>query len=124
MYKLAVKKDFIAQHFLVGGDWGSENQKHSHHYRIEIQLKGKDLDAHGFMVDIVEVNSQMEKLISSYRDKTFNDLPEFKGLNPSIENLARIAYQALYQPIHKTGISGFKVKVWEDDIASVSYREE
>jgi 6-pyruvoyltetrahydropterin/6-carboxytetrahydropterin synthase len=124
MYKLEVKKDFIAQHFLIGGDWGAENQKHSHHYRIEIQLKGKDLDAHGFVVDIVEVNSQLEKLISAYRDRTLNDLPEFKGLNPSIENLARISYQALYQPIHRVGISDFKVKVWEDEIASVSYRED
>lgn len=124
MYKLAVKRDFIAQHFLVGGDWGSENQKHSHHYLIEIQLRGKDLDAHGFVVDIVEVNSQMEKLISSYRDKTLNDLPEFKGLNPSIENLARISHQALYQPIHRAGIADFKIKVWEDDVASVSYSEE
>ena len=124
MYKLAVKKDFIAQHFLVGGDWGSENQKHSHHYRIELQLKGKDLDAHGFVVDIVEINSQMEKLISAYRNKMLNDLPEFRGLNPSIENLARISYQAFYQPIHRVGISEFKVIISEDDIASVSYREE
>ena len=123
MYKLAVKKDFIAQHFLVGGNWGSENQKHSHHYRIEIQLKGNDLDAHGFVVDIVEVNNHMEKLISYYRDKTLNDLPEFKGLNPSIENLARISYQALYQPIHSNGISELIVTVWEDDIASVTYQE-
>jgi 6-pyruvoyltetrahydropterin/6-carboxytetrahydropterin synthase len=124
MYKLEVKKDFIAQHFLIGGDWGAENQKHSHHYRIEIQLTGKDLDAHGFVVDIVEVNNQLEKLISAYRDRTLNDLPEFKGLNPSIENLARISYQALSQPIHRVGISDFKVRVWEDEIASVSYRED
>ncbi|HEX7475511.1 MAG TPA: 6-carboxytetrahydropterin synthase, partial [Dehalococcoidales bacterium] len=68
MYKLAVKKDFIAQHFLVGGDWGPENQKHSHHYRLEIQLKSKTLDNHGFLVDIVKVNNYLEKFISYYRD--------------------------------------------------------
>ena len=124
MYKLAVKKDFIAQHYLVGGDWGPENQKHSHHYWIEIQLGGKDLDAHGFVVDIVEVNAGLEKLISYYRDKTLNDLPEFKDLNPSIENLARISYQALYQTIHGKGISDLSVKVWEDEIASVTFKEE
>ena len=124
MYKLAVKKDFIAQHYLVGGDWGPENQKHSHHYWIEIQLGGKDLDAHGFVVDIVEVNAGLEKLISYYRDKTLNDLPEFKDLNPSIENLARISHQALYQTIHGKGISDLSVKVWEDEIASVTFKEE
>jgi 6-pyruvoyltetrahydropterin/6-carboxytetrahydropterin synthase len=124
MYKLAVKKDFIAQHFLIGGDWGSENQKHSHHYQLEIQLKGKSLDNHGFIVDIVKVNDLLEKLISSFRDRTLNNLPQFDGLNPSIENLARISYQALRDPIRETGIADLKVKVWEDDIAWITYRED
>jgi 6-pyruvoyltetrahydropterin/6-carboxytetrahydropterin synthase len=124
MYKLAVKKDFISQHFLVGGDWGPENQKHSHHYELEIQLSGTDLDAHGFVVDIVKVNDHLEKLISSYKDMTLNDLPEFKNLNPSIENLARVSYQTLYRSLYETRISALSVKVWEDGIAWVSYQEE
>ncbi len=124
MYQLAVKKDFIAQHFLFGGDWGSENQKHSHHYRLEVQLEGKALDGHGYLVDIVTVKNHLEKLISSFRDQTLNDMPEFKGINPSIENLARIFYQTLAQFIHETGISTLKIKVWEDDIAWVTYNEE
>ncbi len=124
MYKLAVYRDFIAQHFLIGGDWGSENQKHSHHYRMEVQLKRKDLDNHGYLVDIVKVKDQLEKLISYYRDHTLNDLPEFKGLNPSIENSAYIAYQFLKGPMREAGISSFKVRMWEDDIAWVTYQED
>jgi 6-pyruvoyltetrahydropterin/6-carboxytetrahydropterin synthase len=124
MYKLAVKRDFIAQHFLVGGDWGAENQKHSHHYQIEIQLKGNSLDNHGYLVDIVKVKEYLDKLIFSYRDRTLNELPEFKDINPSIENLARISYQTLYPWLKETGISSLKVKVWEDDIAWVSYNGE
>jgi hypothetical protein len=34
MYTVAVKRDFIASHFLVGGDWGSENERHAHHYVV------------------------------------------------------------------------------------------
>jgi 6-pyruvoyltetrahydropterin/6-carboxytetrahydropterin synthase len=124
MYQLAVKKDFIAQHFLVGGDWGSENHKHSHHYQLEVQLKGEALDNHGFLVDIVTIKSLMENLIAQFQDQTLNELPEFKDMNPSIENLARIFYQALYRSIHEAGIAAFKVKVWEDDIARVTYKEE
>ena len=124
MYKLAVKKDFIAQHFLIGGDWGPENQKHSHHYRIEIQLEGMALDQHGFLVDIVNVKQHLEKLVSYYRDHTLNELDEFKDINPSIENLANISYRALHPSFHQIGIEGFKVEIWEDDIARVSYQEE
>jgi 6-pyruvoyltetrahydropterin/6-carboxytetrahydropterin synthase len=31
MYVVAVKREFDAQHFLIGGDWGPENEIHSHH---------------------------------------------------------------------------------------------
>ena len=123
MYELAVKNDFIAQHFLIGGDWGGENQKHSHHYQIEIQLEGKTLDNHGFLVDIVKIKEYLDKLVSYFQDTTLNDLPEFEGINPSIENLARIAYQLLDRPIHELGVAVFKIKVWENDIAWVSFQE-
>ena len=35
MYSVAVKREFVAQHFLIGGDWGAENDWHSHHYQVE-----------------------------------------------------------------------------------------
>ena len=124
MYKLGVKKDFIAQHFLTGGDWGSENQKHSHHYRLEVQLKGRTLDNHGYLVDILKITEDLERLVSYYKDKTLNELAEFNGINPSIENLARISYQFLQQSFPSTGQAGLRVKVWEDDAAWVTYRED
>ncbi len=124
MYELAVKRDFIAQHFLVGGDWGPENRKHSHHYRLELQLAGRSLDSHGFVVDIVAVNGYLDQLIAPYRDSTLNDRAAFKDLNPSIENLARILHESLRQPLLSAGISSFTVKVWEDEIAWVTYRED
>ena len=37
-YTLAVKRDFVARHFLFGADWGAENQLHSHHYQVEVAV--------------------------------------------------------------------------------------
>ncbi len=124
MYKLAVNREFIAQHFLIGGDWGSENRKHSHNYRIEIQIKGNSLDNHGYLVDIENIKSNLDRLIAYYQDRTLNELPEFKDINPSIENLARISFQLLDRPVPETGTAALRVKVWEDDTAWVTYREE
>ncbi len=123
MYTLAVNRDFVARHYLVGGDWGAENELHSHHYRVEVQLQGKDLDAHGYLVDIVALEAHLMELVAYFRDRTLNDLPEFTGLNPSIENLARLMGQELLgrvqEPIHS-----LTVKIWENDIAWAAYREE
>ena len=38
MYQLALTRDFVAQHYLIGGDWGAENLKHSHAYKVEVLL--------------------------------------------------------------------------------------
>ncbi len=90
MYTVNVKRDFVAQHYLIGGDWGAENQKHSHHYQVELQLEGGELDRHGYMVDIVDIESHLNEQVFYFKDKTLNDLPEFEGLNPSIERFAFI----------------------------------
>lgn len=122
MYTVAVKRDFVAQHFLIGGDWGPENEKHSHHYVVELQLTGRTLDKHGYLVDIVDIEFNLEALVGRYRDKTLNDLPEFSGLNPSIEHFARIISQALAEKIKAPNIGSLTVKIWENDIAWASYQ--
>lgn len=122
MFELCVNQDFIAQHFLIGGDWGDENQKHSHRYRIEVQLEGQELDQHGYLVDIVNVKDSLEKVTAYFRDTTLNELPEFKDLNPSIEHLARISFQLLLKLIDHSEESLLSVKIWEDDLAWALYR--
>ena len=122
-YTLAVKRDFVARHFLFGSDWGAENQLHSHHYQVEVELEGRTLDKHGYLVDIVAVEAHLEELVAYYRDQTLNDLPEFAGLNPSIERFARLLCLALWGRISEP-LSAVTVKIWENDIAWAAYREE
>jgi 6-pyruvoyltetrahydropterin/6-carboxytetrahydropterin synthase len=122
MYTVAVKRDFVAQHFLIGGDWGAENEWHSHHYVVEVQLQGETLDEHGYLVDIVDIEQNLEALIGRFRDKTLNDLPEFTGLNPSIEHFSRIFCQQLAQRITAPNLQSMTIKLWENDIAWASYQ--
>lgn len=122
-YTLAVKREFVARHFLFGGDWGAENELHSHNYQVEVQLEGKILDENGYLVDIVAVEAHLEELVAYYRDQTLNDLPEFAKLNPSIEHFARILCQELISRL-KEPLSAVTVQIWENEIAWAAYREE
>ena len=122
MYTVAVKRDFVAQHFLIGGDWGPENDWHSHHYVVEVQLEGPELDQHGYLVDIVDIEANLEALVAYYKDKTLNDLSEFEGLNPSIEHFSRIFCTQLAERITAPNLSAMVIKIWENDIAWASYR--
>ena len=121
MYTLSVKRDFIARHFLIGGDWGAENFPNSHHYVLELQMTGSELDQHGYLVDIVEVEKQLDQLINYYKEQMLNDKPEFEGLNPSIEHFARILATSLSERIQASNIHTIKVVLWENDSAWAAY---
>jgi len=131
MYTVAVKRDFIAQHYLIGGDWGAENEQHSHHYQVEIQLEGSELDRYGYLVDIVAIEQNLDALVAHFRDCTLNEMFEFGPaapgagpLNPSIEHFARILCGLLADRIQAPNISALTVKLWENEIAWASFRLE
>ncbi|MGE5072659.1 MAG: 6-pyruvoyl trahydropterin synthase family protein [Anaerolineae bacterium] len=122
MYTLAVRRDFITRHFLIGGDWGPENFPNSHHYVLELQLRATELDQHGYLVDIVDVSHHLDELVAYFGEKMLNDLPEFEGLNPSLEHFARILAKALDQRLRAPNLRGLKVILWENDNAWASYK--
>ncbi len=124
MYTLAVRREFIARHFLIGGDWGPENFPNSHHYTLELQLEGRDLDQHGYLVDIVDVEKHLDEIVSYYKEQMLNDKLEFTGLNPSIEHFSRILASSLNERIQAANITALKVVLWEHANAWAAYRIE
>ena len=119
-YSVTVRRDLIAQHFLVGGDWGRENELNSHHYKIEARYEGPSLDEHGYLFDIDAAHTALDAIVERYRDRTLNELPEFAGLNPSVEHFARILSDRL--AIAADNVDALEVIVWEDESAAAGYR--
>jgi 6-pyruvoyltetrahydropterin/6-carboxytetrahydropterin synthase len=124
MYTLAVKKDFIAQHYLIGGDWGAENDPHSHHYVLQVRLEAAALDQHGYLVDIVKIEEEMQAVLAYFGDRLLNDLPEFAGLNPSLEHFARIICDKLLAAIEPPGSGRFTARLWENEACWASYSRD
>jgi 6-pyruvoyltetrahydropterin/6-carboxytetrahydropterin synthase len=122
MYRVAVKREFSALHYLVGGDWGAENFTHAHHYTVELELAGVELNPHGFLVDIVEIEACLEGLVASYSQQPLNDLPEFAGLNPSVEQFSRIIHLAVCRTISTKNLCQVTVRLWESQIAWAAYQ--
>tara|TARA_Y100000590_G_scaffold367925_1_gene428272 strand:- start:8919 stop:9299 length:381 start_codon:yes stop_codon:yes gene_type:complete len=121
MYKVAVLREFIAQHYLIGGDWGSENDLNSHQYRLEITIENEELDQHGYLVDIVEVENVINDIVSTYKDNTLNDFPEFENLNPSLENFCRIIGDMFCKSLSVADVYSVEVRLWEDSLAWASH---
>jgi len=124
MYSVAVHRDFIANHFLTGGDWGPENETHAHHYVVEVRFNSPELDHHGYLVDICEIETVLDGLVNRYRDQMLNRLAEFDGLNPSLEHFARIISDEISKNIRIRNLTSMTVKIWENDIAWAAYTKD
>jgi len=127
-YTVCVIRDFVAQHYLIGGDWGRENQHHSHHYKLEVIFGGDELDQHLYLLDIAVVNQHLEALCERYRDKTLNDLPEFAGKNPSLELFARLLAEGMARGLEgqlpPSTLRTLTAKLWEHEQAYATYTIE
>lgn len=123
MYTVAVTRDFIANHFLIGGDWGSENYPHAHNYVAEVSIESEQLDQHGYLVDIVEIEAALDKVVTYFRDCMLNEKPEFAGLNPSIEHFSRIINEQIIALIHPPGTGTLTIKLWENATCWAAYKK-
>ena len=121
MYTLAVRRGFISRHYLVDGDWGPDNIPYSHHYDLELQLQAREINEHGYVADIDEISTYLDELVAYFGEKLLNDLPEFRGRNPSMENLSRILASNLNKRIHAAHITNVKVIVSRDENYWASY---
>ena len=121
MYTVSVKHDLIARHYLIGGDWGAENDLHSHHYVIEVRLEAAELDQHGYLVDIVKIEEELQSVVDYFGESMLNDLPEFEALNPSIEHFSRIVCGKLLEGVKPPGSGRFTVRIWENDSCWAAY---
>lgn len=123
MYSVTVRRDFIARHYLTVPDPGPEGELHSQHYRIDCTVRGPELDAHNYLVDIDALKASMTAVEQRYADATLNDLPEFDG-NPSVERFARIVWDRVLDEVSTANLQTLRVRIWEDEEASAGYERE
>ena len=102
------KSHFNAAHRLFRKDWDDEKNKavfgkcnnpnfHGHNYELEIGVTG-DIDQEtGFLIDIERLKRIIKEEIEDYLDhKNLNlDIPEFKELNPTMENISVLIWNKL-----------------------------
>ena len=120
-YTVAVLRELTASHFLIGGDWGRENEPHAHDYRVEASFSGDALDRHGYLVDISVVEQHLDKIVERYRGRMLNDLPELEGRNPSLERFARLLAEGMARALAPENLDALSIKLWESPTAFATY---
>ena len=115
------KAHFNAAHKLYRPDWSDEKNEsvfgkcanenfHGHNYDLTVSLTGKVNPETGYVYDLGKLKEIIKQEVEDYLDhKNLNlDIPEFKNLNPTAENIAILIYDRLinhFKPDYKLKIT-------------------
>jgi 6-pyruvoyltetrahydropterin/6-carboxytetrahydropterin synthase len=122
MFELSIKSKFSSAHFLREYEGKCENL-HGHNWKVELILRGKELNKIGLLVDFKEMKNTLNTVLDELDHKLINENEFFKTKNPSCENIAFYLHQILSQKFNTEKINVHKVIVFETDDASASYFE-
>ena len=118
MFELSIKEEFAAAHLLRGYE-GNCKDLHGHTWKVETVLESPRLDPIGMVMDFKVVRMKLRELLSRLDHRYLNDLPAFKEVNPTTENLAQYIYEEFAKECRPLTVKC--VRVWESDRASVTY---
>ncbi len=76
---------------------------HGHNYDLHFKVTGKVNEQTGFVIDLKTLNELLKAEITERFDhKNLNlDTVEFKNLNPTAENIARVIYDLMRKKLDK-----------------------
>ncbi len=112
--KVSRKASFNAAHRLYRPDWDEEKNNavfgkcnnprfHGHNYDLIVSVAGEIDQATGFVMDLKVLKDLIKEHVENALDhKNLNlDVPEFKDLNPTAENIAVVIWNKLRPHIEK-----------------------
>jgi 6-pyruvoyltetrahydropterin/6-carboxytetrahydropterin synthase len=125
MFEVTVEAQFAAGHYLRNYRGKCENP-HGHNYKVQVTLKGEELDEAGLLLDFKLLKQVMRPVVERLDHQMMNDIEPFTALNPSAENLARYFYQETNKQL--TEMTGGRVSVkeclvYETDFTAAKYYE-
>jgi 6-pyruvoyltetrahydropterin/6-carboxytetrahydropterin synthase len=96
---------------------------HGHNYWIQPQVSAPLNAANGARFTAAHMERIVEQVILQRFDhKHLNqDTREFAELNPSVENIAKVCYELLRQPVQEAGGRLERVTIWETEKTSCTY---
>lgn len=123
MFELRVKVEFPAAHHLEGYP-GDCARPHGHNWGVEVFARSKRLDSVGMAVDFRDLKKATKDLVAAWDHQDLNRLPDFEGINPSAEQIAKLAYDRLSKVIDHDDTWIERVTVWENERCWASYFDE
>lgn len=129
------KAHFNAAHRLFRKDWDDERNReifgkcsnphyHGHNYELIVSVKGEPDPETGFVMDLKILKELIrDEVEDAFDHKNLNvEVPDFKNLNPTAENIAVVIWNKLRKKIRQD--HDLEVTLYETPRNFVSYKGE
>jgi 6-pyruvoyltetrahydropterin/6-carboxytetrahydropterin synthase len=126
------REHFNAAHRLHNNNWSNQKNSeifgkcnnpnyHGHNYDLEVKIIGYSNPETGYVMDTKVLSTIIKKeILNKFDHKNLNvDVPEFKNLNPTAENIAMVIYNILRKSINNS--LELKIKLYETRRNFVEY---
>src|SRR5919202_601399 len=122
MREVMIEMTFSSAHALRGYHGKCENT-HGHNYRVEVYVRGRELNEIGLLVDFKDLKAATRRVVDYLDHKNINELPPFDvELNPSAENLARFILERVASRICDERVQIYKVRCFETPTSVATYQ--
>ena len=121
MYEVMIEEEFSAAHALRGYRGKCENL-HGHNWKVEVYVRGEQLDEVGMLVDFKQLKAATRRVMKYLDHQNLNELKPFdKEINPSSEHLAGFILHKVSEEISDARVRVCKVRVWETPSTCATY---
>ncbi len=111
-YKIGANGYFEAAVNLPG--LGIGERLHGHSYKVEVELRGEEVDNRGALMDLAELKGKLDTCLKNLNFQHLNTLPAFKDKSPTCENIAKYILDTL-KTDNSLARFNLSVKVWENE---------
>jgi len=126
MFEIQKNAEFAAAHALRGYD-GPCARPHGHNYKVEIVVRGKQLDDQRMLIDFVHLDRILAPVLAKVDHRNLNEIPPFDEVNPTAEAVAAWFYGELKGPIESSSQGRAfltSVRIREMSDSCVTYSED
>ena len=128
MYGVTVRDHFMIAHSFSGETFGPAQRLHGATYLVDLELRRRELDADGVVVDIGRASDVLKAVLAGLNFRNLDEVLEFRGRNTTTEFLARVIVDRIVAAIRRgdlgaaaRGVESVRATLAESHVASASY---
>lgn len=122
-YELSIDTFFNASHTVVIK--GRKGEQHTHSYRLCVRCRSKSIAGQEqVIVDYSTLRDRINRVAQAYNNQVLNDLPPFKKLKSTTENLTAVLFQQLGRALKGLPIDLTSITIWESPTVAITLTKD